>query len=235
MEEELDLKEVFKSFWDRKIGIAIIMCIFICIGIIYTYMFTKPVFSATSKVILATNVGQTEGADGSKVTQGEITLNNSLLTTYSEIATSDTVLSKVITNLGLNNLNMATLRESITVTSTKNSQIIEITVKNADPNLAMRIANELKTAFAERVFDIYKMDNIQPFEDAKLPGSPSNINHKKDIIMFTAIGLALGIVYAIVANLLDNTVKSAKDIEKVTGLNVIAELPVYDFGRGRKK
>ena len=79
------------------------------------------------------------------------------------------------------------------------------------------------------------MDNIQPFEDAKLPGSPSNINHKKDIIMFTAIGLALGIVYAIIANLLDNTVKSAKDIEKVTGLNVIAELPVYDFGRGRKK
>ena len=120
----------------------------------------------------------------------------------------------MITNLGLNNLNMATLRESITVTSTKNSQIIEITVKNADPNLAMKIANELKTAFAERVFDIYKMDNIQPFEDAKLPGSPSNINHKKDIIMFTAIGLALGIVYAIIANLLDNTVKSAKRYRK---------------------
>ena len=54
--------------------------------------------------------------------------------------------------------------------------------------------------------------------------------------MFAAIGVVLAVIYVVIANLLDNTVKSSSDIEKATGLNVIAEIPVYEFnGRGRKR
>ena len=80
------------------------------------------------------------------------------------------------------------------------------------------------------------MQNIKSLDDAKVPTSPSNINHTKDIVMFAAIGVVLAVIYVVIANLLDNTVKSSSDIEKATGLNVIAEIPVYEFnGRGRKR
>lgn len=231
MEEEIDLKSIFQMLCDRKIAIIAIILICIVAGFIYTTFFVSPVYQATSTAILTSNSGE-EGQVS--VTQSEVTLNNSLLSTYQGIATSDSVVSKVISNLGLN-ISADTLKSQITVTSTTNTQIIKITVENADPSLAAKIANEIRQVFTERVAELYDMQNIKPLDDAKVPTSPSNVNHMKDIIIFAGIGIVLAVAYVFIANLLDNTVKSSSDIEKATGLNVIAEIPVYEFNQGRKR
>ena len=233
MEEEIDLKNIFQMFWDRKVGIIIIILLCIVAGYVYTTFFVSPVYKATSTAILTNN---TEGEEGkSAVTQTEVTLNNSLLSTYRGIATSDSVVSKVISNLGLK-ISAETLKNQISVTSATNTQIIQITVENADPSLAAKIANEIRSVFTERVAELYDMQNIKPLDDAKVPTTPSNVNHAKDIVMFAAIGIVIAILYVVIANLLDNTVKSSSDIEKAVGLNVIAEIPVYEFnGKGRKR
>ena len=232
MEEEIDLKSIIQMFWDRKVGMVIIILLCIVAGYVYTTFFVSPVYKATSTAILTNN---TEGEDGkTAVTQTEVTLNNSLLSTYRGIATSDSVVSKVISNLGLK-ISAETLKNQISVTSATNTQIIQITVENADPSLAAKIANEIRSVFTERVAELYDMQNIKPLDDAKVPTTPSNVNHAKDIVMFAAIGIVIAILYVVIANLLDNTVKSSSDIEKAVGLNVIAEIPVYDFNKGRMK
>ena len=232
MEEEIDLKNVIQMFWDRKVGIVIIILLCIVAGYVYTTFFVSPVYKATSTAILTNN---NEGEDGkTAVTQTEVTLNNSLLSTYRGIATSDSVVTKVISNLGLK-ISAETLKNQISVTSATNTQIIQITVENADPSLAAKIANEIRSVFTERVAELYDMQNIKPLDDAKVPTTPSNVNHAKDILMFACIGIVLAILYVVIANLLDNTVKSSSDIEKAVGLNVIAEIPVYEFNKGRKK
>lgn len=231
MEEEIDLKSILKILIDRKIGIIVIILACIIVGFIYTTFFVSPVYEATSTAILTSNSGE-EGQ--ASVTQSEVTLNNSLLSTYRGIATSDSVVSKVISNLGLN-ISADTLKSQITVTSTTNTQIIKITVKNADPSLAAKIANEIRQVFTDRVAELYDMQNIKPLDDAKVPTTPSNINHARDLIIFVGIGIVLAIAYVVFANLLDNTIKSSSDIEKATGLNVIAEIPVYEFNQGRKR
>lgn len=232
MEEEIDLKNIIKAFWDRKIAILIILLVCIVIGFIHTTYFVNPLYTATATAILTSNTETDEGA--SAVTQSEVTLNNSLLSTYRGIATSDSVLSAVINNLGLKTSTGA-LKGQITVTSATNTQIIQIAVENSDPTLAAKIANEIRKVFADRVAELYDMQNIKPLDDAQVPTGPSNINHIKDILIFFAAGLVLSIIYVVLANLLDNTVKNSNDIEKATGLNVIAEIPVYEFNKGRKR
>ena len=232
MEEEIDLKNIIKAFWDRKIAILIILLVCIVIGFIYTTYFVNPLYTATATAILTSNTETDEGA--SAVTQSEVTLNNSLLSTYRGIATSDSVLSAVINNLGLKTSTGA-LKGQITVTSATNTQIIQIAVENSDPTLAAKIANEIRKVFADRVAELYDMQNIKPLDDAQVPTGPSNINHIKDILIFFAAGLVLSIIYVVLANLLDNTVKNSNGIEKATGLNVIAEIPVYEFNKGRKR
>lgn len=232
MEEEIDLKNIIKAFWDRKIAILIILLVCIVIGFIYTTYFVNPLYTATATAILTSNTETDEGA--SAVTQSEVTLNNSLLSTYRGIATSDSVLSAVINNLGLKT-STGDLKGQITVTSATNTQIIQIAVENSDPTLAAKIANEIRKVFADRVAELYDMQNIKPLDDAQVPTGPSNINHIKDILIFFAAGLVLSIIYVVLANLLDNTVKNSNDIEKATGLNVIAEIPVYEFNKGRKR
>ena len=232
MEEEIDLKNILQSFWDRKIGMAIIILICVILGYIYTTYFVSPVYTATATAILTSN---SETSDGqSAVTQSEVTLNNSLLSTYRGIATSDSVVNSVISNLGLN-ISADVLKNQISVSSKENTQIINISVSNANPNEAAKIANEIRRVFAERVSEIYDIDNIKPLDDAKVPTAPSNINHVKDILLFTAGGLVLAIIYVVIANFFDNTVKSSSDIEKAIGINVIAEIPIYEYSKGRKR
>lgn len=235
MEEQIDLKSIFKMFWDRKLGIIAIILIFAVIGYVYTTFFVNPVYTATATAILTSNAESEEGSNGG-VTPTEVTLNNSLLSTYREIAKSETVVNTVISNLGLN-ISADSLKNQISVTSATNTQVIQISVENADSSLAAKIANEIREVFTQRVAEIYDMENIKPLDDAKVPTTPSNINHKKDIMMFVAIGIVVAIAYVIIANLLDNTVKTAKDIEDITGLPVLAEIPLCDFtnGRGRRK
>ena len=130
MEEEIDLKSIFNMFWDRKIGIIVIILLCIVAGYVYTTFFVTPVYEATSTAILTSNNESSSDEGGTTgVTQTEVTLNNSLLSTYREIATSDSVVSKVISNLGLN-ISDDALKSQITVTSATNSQVIQITVEN---------------------------------------------------------------------------------------------------------
>lgn len=232
MEEEIDLKNVIHMFLERKIAILIILLVCIALGYVYTTYFVNPMYTATSTAILTSNTETEEGQTA--VTQSEVTLNNSLLSTYRGIATSDSVVSTVISNLGLN-ISAEALKSQITVASATNTQIIQISVENDDPSLAAKIANEIRKVFTDRVAELYDMQNIKPLDDAKVPTAPSNINHVKDILLFLAGGIVLSVIYVVLANLLDNTVKSSSDIEKAIGINVIAEIPIYEFGRGRKK
>lgn len=234
MEEEIDLKNLFKMFWDRKLGIIVIILICTVIGAVYTTFFTTPTYLASSTVILAKSG---EGQTSETVTQSELTINDKLVSTYSELAKSDAVVREVISNLSLKNTSAEALKKQITVTAVKNSQVIKVSVENTDPNLAAKIANETTNVFSEKVSEVYNMDNIYVLDKAETPKSPNNINHKKDIILFVAVGIVLAIGYVVVANLLDNTIKSAKDIESITGLPVLAEMPLCDFNnrKGRRK
>ena len=45
-------------------------------------------------------------------------------------------------------------------------------------------------------------------------------------------------MYALISNMLDTTIKSAEDIEKIGRLTVLASIPIYDIGmveKGNKK
>ena len=56
-----------------------------------------------------------------------------------------------------------------------------------------------------------------------------NINHVKDIIIFVFIGIVASVVYVLIANMLDTTIKSKEDIEKKLGLTVLTVIPMCDF------
>lgn len=227
MEQEMDLKNVLKIIWDRKIGIIIIILLCLIIGVVYTKFFTVPIYEASTTVILAKE----------DITQSELTLNDKLVGTYSEIAKSSTVLGEVINNLGIKNISEEELRNQIEVTSGKNAQSIKISVENSDPNLAAKIANETTSVFSKKAAEVYNMDNIYTLDNAEVPDAPNNINHGKDILMFLAGGILLSIVYVVVSSLLDNTIKTSRDVEKYTSLTVLAEIPICDFTneKGRKK
>ena len=90
---------------------------------------------------------------------------------------------------------------------------------------AALIANEIAKVFSEKVTEIYNISNIYVMDTAKVSESPSNVNHARDVMIFTVIGIAIAIAYVVLLNVFDTTIKNQEDIEKNTGLIVLAQIP----------
>lgn len=224
--EELDLKELFSIFWNKKAQIILLTLIFMVIGIIYTVGFTTPMYSSSTTLVLASS-GNTETNTNTTITSTDITINSKLVATYSELVKSKNVLRQVISNLGIQE-NENTLRNNVAVNSVKNTELIEITVKSENPTYAAQIANEIAKVFTEKVKEIYNINNVQVVDEAEVSTVPSNINHTKDVVIFAFIGLVVAIVYVLIANMLDTTIKTAEDVEKGFGIPVLVSIPMIE-------
>ena len=75
------------------------------------------------------------------------------------------------------------------------------------------------------------MNNAKIYQEAIVPTSPSNVNHPRDIAIAGMAGLALSVVVIVLISIIDDSIKSSKDIEDAVGLTVLAELPDIDFDR----
>ena len=229
--EEIDLKEIIHLFIEKRAIIYISLIIAILAGFVYTMYFKEPKYTASVTIILVQKDGAS--SDVSTVTQADVTLNDKLIATYKELAKSNSVVREIIDNLSLSNITEEQLKSEINVNVVKETQILEVSVTDEDPAKAQKIANELSSVFCDKVTEIYKIDNVNIVDKAELPQSPSNINHKKDIAIAGAIGVVISVVIILLINMLDTTVKSARDIEKVTGLIMLAEVPECNF-EGKK-
>ena len=230
--EELDLKELVMLFWNKRIKILLIVAIFAVIGIIYTMGFVTPVYTSSTTLLLAKSESSTGKTD--TITATDITLNSKLVSTYSTLVQSKSVLRQVISNLGMN-LNEEELKKNITVSQEKDTEIIRISVTNEKATIAEKVANETAKVFIQRVADIYKINNVQIVDQAEINTTPSNINHTKDVILFACVGAVIAAMYVIIANMLDTTIKSAEEIEKNFKVPVLASIPLYNFEPVKRK
>ena len=235
--EELDLKELFGIFWAKKVQIVLIILIFMVIGIIYTVGFTTPKYSAETTLILASQKNEQQNSNTiTTSTSTELTVNSKLVSTYSELIKSKNVIRQVIANLNLgNSISEEELKNNITVTQEKDTEIIKISVSNENATSAAKLANETAKVFMKKITELYNINNIQIVDEAEIQTTPSNINHPKDIMIFAFIGIVVAVGYVLVANMLDTTIKSSEEVEKLCNVPVIASIPLYSFEIAKNK
>ena len=97
--EELDLKELFQIFWNKKLQIILIIAIFMVIGVIYSIGFVTPMYTSYTTLLLVK--GEEENAKSDSITTTDLTLNSKLVSTYRELIKSKDVLRQVISNLNI--------------------------------------------------------------------------------------------------------------------------------------
>lgn len=225
MEEEIDLKELFNIFWRKKIIIILIILIFSVVGAYYTYNYTTPRYKSSTTLLLAQNYSMEGQEEINEITQTDITLNQKLVSTYSKLVKSKTVIKQVLQNLGMSEELESDLEKNIQVKAVQDTQVIEITYSNEDPTIAYQVANELSNVFCDKVPEIYNINNIYIVDKAEIEETPYNINHIKDIILFALAGMLLSCIGIFIGSLFDTTVKTSEDVERNTGLVVLAQVP----------
>jgi len=229
--EEIDIKEIFNVLWNKIAYIILFTILFSVIGGYYTYFLLKPDYRASTTLVL---VKTEEGTESQALTQADINLNQKLVSTYSEIIKSKKVAKQVIEELELD-MTEGEFAKNITVAAVKNTELINLTVKNSAPEMSVNIANKISEVFSKEISEIYKMQNIVTIDEAELPTGPFNINHKKDIAIFATIGAVIAVAIIFVIHMFDTTIKTSEDVEKYLGLNVLSTVPVYKPNKGGHK
>ena len=227
--EEIDLKELLLVYWKKKWFVAIVTLISIAIGYYYSYYHVVPKYESTTTLMLGKisnfSSDSTEIRDDYQIAQSEITINSSLVSTYSKLITSRTLVQKVIANLNLN-LSEGAIIGSTIVSRVEQTQLIQIRVRNTNPELACKIANEIAKVFSEQIKDIYNINNVYIVDKAIPSGTPYNINHKKDLGISALIGFVLSSGLILLYYLLDNTVKSEEQLEENIGVKNLINIPL---------
>lgn len=217
-----------------------IILIFVLIGVVYTKKIVKPMYTSSTTLVLAksedtANLEKRNNKTNS-ITTTDITLNSKLISTYRVLVESKDVIREVIKNLKID-IAEEKLRKNITVNTVKDTELIKISVIDEDAQRAYKIANEIADVFSEMVLKTYNINNVHIVDRAKINYTPSNINNIRDIIIFTGIGLLIAVIYVLLANVLDSTIKTAEDIEREFKIPVLATIPKHNFNieKGGKK
>ena len=129
----------------------------------YAYFYKTPLYRGDTTLLL---IKQTDSSDS--ITQNDITLNQKLVSTYSQIVKSRRVLDQVITNLNLN-YSVGQLSSKVEVTSVQNTEIIKISVIDESNEMAAFIANTVAEVFTKEIVDIFALiQQIDGIENKKV-------------------------------------------------------------------
>jgi capsular polysaccharide biosynthesis protein len=222
MEETISLKELFLTLKKRLSLIAMITILFATISGLISYFYLTPIYQASTQIL----VNQSKD-DQNTYNVGEVQTNLQLINTYNVIIKSPAILDLVIKDL---NLNMTTsqLNGKINVQSEQNSQVVNISVQDADPNLAADIANKTASTFQKEIKDIMNVDNVSILAKAVVLDNQSPIKPQPlmNIAIALVVGLMIGVGLAFLLEYLDNTIKTEQDIEQTLGLPVLGGIPM---------
>lgn len=217
--ENIDIKRIFQIVFSKKIFIILIIITSISIGYVYSYYYKKPQYNSTTKILLVADENKEQ------LTQTDLNINTSLISTYSSIAKSASVIEKTIENLGLN-MSVQELQKNIQVAQIDKTQFLKISVTSTNAEMAKNITNELAQVFSNQIKQIYNIDNIKIVDEAEIAKEPYNINHTKDMIMFGIIGIFLSSLLVILIYFIDDTLKDESDVEQKLKIKNIGTLPI---------
>ncbi len=219
--DTIDLKDLF-DYYKSKLGVVILFVALVGIlGCLYGLFIQKPMYKSSTSIVLIS-----EAKDNSQLTYNDVSVNQNLVSTYSEIVKSKRVLSQVINNLNLN-YTYGALSNNIEVSSVTGTQIIKITVTDENSKTAMKVANEIGKVFAKEIPELYNISNVNILDTAEQPSSAYNVNITKQSAISLLAGLVLGLGVVFVMYYFDRSVKNASQIEDKLKLPVLATVREY--------
>lgn len=220
-EKEIDLLDFIFVIIRRWKVIVLMMIPAVILGLFFAM--TKPsVYQADTTLIVASGM-QSVGLESS-----DIALNQKLVVTYSEIAKSRDILTRVISKYDLEE-SPVSLGKRISVIPIKDTELIKLTYSCNDSKLAEAITNELANEFIKKVGQVMKVRNVSVVERAIEPLHPLPKKRGVIVLSFIILGGILGIVITFIIEFLHKKLRKSSEIEKILGVQMLGMIPEVEI------
>lgn len=154
----------------------------------------------------------------------------SRIESYADLATHQEVLTRVAKKLGVQ-MSLDELAGHVSATGEATSVILTVTATADNPELAQKIGAAESRVLADYIREIETPRGQKRSQITTTVTNPAQLNTDPvspqtliNVVAAGVIGLLIGLAVALVRDLLDHTLKSSADIEKVTGAPVMASV-----------
>ena len=189
-----------------------------------------PKYTATTEILV--NQKHTNDSNGQAYNNQQADIQ--MINTYKDIITNQVILNKVSHELNSAetvreygrsyNMPVAKLKNAIKISTQQNSQVFSVAVKTDDPNLSAATANTIARVFKKQIKKIMSVNNVTIVSRATVPDSPSFPNVKLFTLVGAVFGLLFSIIYLIIKELMDTTVKNDEFMTNELGLTNLGHI-----------
>ncbi len=224
--ESFDLADLLQQFRKYILLFVLAALLFGAAGFAGTKLFITPQYEAAVTMIVNTR------QDSSKtVTNDNITSAQNLVSTYSVIIKSNTVLDQVIENLGLD-MNYRELNRMVYVSAVNDTQIMRIAARNPDRELAMRIVSQIAVVAPDIIVDTVEAGSCKVISKVMADEHSVYPNTLKNTLLCMLIGLALAVGFmAVRVSTRAKNIVDDRDVQKYLGLPVLGVIPELEKGK----
>lgn len=226
--EVIDLTEILSAVRQHLLELIFVTLAAALVGFTASKFLMNPKYESSALMIV--NTRQDVNAN---VTSDQINSATKLVSTYSIIIKSDTVLQQVIDNLGLN-LTYAKLNKRVTVAAVDDTQVMKITVQSDSPEWARQVCEQIITVAPDVIKEAVEAGSVKVISNPSLATEPFSPNIKKNTMLAAAVGFVLVIGIIVLQVLLDNKINTEEDVTKYLDMTVLGVIPQYDQG-GKKE
>lgn len=229
--DTIDLVEVFYLMLEHFWQIALCVLAGGILAFTFTYYRIVPQYTAQAKIYIVS------ASNDSVVNLSDLQLGSQLTADYQDLMKSRPILEEVVDSLGLN-MTYQQLSNMISITNSKDTRILKISVTSPSPRQAADIANELSRQAIIYLPKIMECDEPNMVEDAIVPTQKTSPSYSKNTMM-GAIGAAvLYCGYLLIRYLMNDTFITPDDVERYFGVRPLASIPegnLGDFNKKKKK
>ena len=215
---EIDLLDLFGFYFSRILWIVIVVFAGALISGLITKFAITPKYTATSTMYMVSS------SSGSVVDLSDLNIGTSISNDYMELIKTRPIIESVIDDQHLDYTYDEVLG-MLNISVLNNTRILKISVTNEDPEIAMRIANDLAVKTEMQIPIL--MDTPKPSiaEQAVLPETPSSPSLTRNVLLAAVICLVVMLIILTVMYLMDDSVKTAEDVEKYFGVVPLTTIP----------
>ena len=194
---------------------------------LYTVFIISPIYSVSSKLIMKNTSSQTNSQNNDTQTIEAINLFQRQAKTYLEIADLPPVKEDTNKALGLSPDEIAKIK-SVKLTNDSGSQLVTVTVRALDRELADRYIREYVIQYKKFTADRLGRDNLSVVTEALGSSSPVYPVLWKNLLVSILVFSFIGFNTIFIKYVLGDSIDSYEDLEELVGKPVLGMIPTIE-------
>ncbi|MEW6403158.1 MAG: diguanylate cyclase [Chloroflexota bacterium] len=193
-------------------------------SLIYSYYLAVPMYEAVARFIVSPNLQNIQGRD---IVNSLDTLDRrSIISTYAEVLSSPQIIKGTYELLHEDPESFSNYETSVTVLPDAN--ILRLSVRGPDPQVAAMLANSIGQHAIDYVRDLYVVYNVDFLDQAVAPPTPYQPRPVQDAGLALLVGLVVGVALAIFRDALSGSFQGLSQRKMIDPESMALTRPFFE-------